>query len=179
MHARMRLIGIDLLLCGFVCPGCYAGLGPTLGSAGGSPTLGWEASAATVTVGQSFATDSEATLVRRAKPHEDSFTRRTYLLWEPRLGPPPYEAGGAYTFGGAGASIGMRWDRVASATGDARTHFGALGGAFLGGGHAFDYGARTCDVSFQPYVSVAVGFRGNEVYVTPKGGVVGVPQICW
>ena len=88
--------------------------------------------------------------------HSDSVTRRTYLLWEPRFGPSPYEEDGALTFGGAGASFGMRWDRMAGATGAARTQFGALGGAFFGAGHAFAYGARPCDISFQPYISVAI-----------------------
>jgi len=167
------------LLFGLACSGCYAGVGPTLGSANGSATLGWEASAATVTVGQSFATKGEATLARAAKPHEYAFVRRTYLLWEPRLGiAPGADVRGAFNFGGGGASIGMHWDRVARATGDAPTHFGALGGAFLGGGHVFDYGATHCDTSFQPYVSLAIGVRGGEIYVTPKGGLVGVPHIC-
>lgn len=178
MHKRA--LGVGHLLFGLACPGCYAGLGPTLGSASGSPTLGWEASAATVTVGQSFATDGEATLARAAKPHDYAFVRRTYLLWEPRLGGTPSDDGdGAFSFGGGGASVGVRWDRVAGATGDAQSYFGPLGGAFVGGGHVFDYGSRGCATTFQPYVSLAIGFRGREFYVTPKGGVVGVPHFCF
>ena len=174
-----RTIGFGHLLLGVACAGCYAGLGPTLGTVNGSATLGWEASAATVTVGQSFATKSEDTLARSAKRYDYAFARRTYLLWEPRFGTAPRaDRDDAFSFGGGGVSVGMRWDRVAGATGDARSHFGSLGGAFIGGGHVFDYGASRCDMSFQPYVSVAIGFRGKEIYLAPKGGVVGVPHIC-
>jgi hypothetical protein len=178
MHERA--FGVPPLLLGLACSGCYAGVGPTLGTAGGSPTLGWEASAATVTVGQSFATDSEPTLAHAAKPHDYAFVRRTYLLWEPRIGiAPRADRDDAFSFGGGGASIGMRWDRVAGATGDARSHFGALGGAFFGGGRVFEYGASRCDTSLQPYVSLAIGVRGGEIYLAPKGGVVGVPHFCF
>lgn len=177
---RMRtvLFAASRLLFSLACPGCYAGVGPTLGSANGSGTVGWEASAATVTVGQSFATENEAALARAAKPHEYAFARRTYLLWEPRIGPAPQEDG-AVSFAGGGVSVGMRWDRVAGATGDSATRFGALGGAFVGGGHVFDYNSSHCDTSFQPYVSLAVGVRGGEAYVTPKAGVAGVPHFCF
>jgi len=103
-----------LVACLFGCQGCYAGLGPTLGVAGGSPTVGWEVSAATATVGQSFATDDERQLASRAPAGKTSFVRRTYLLWEPRFG---RTMGGntahAFDFAGVGVSAGMRWDRVA------------------------------------------------------------------
>jgi hypothetical protein len=164
------------LLTVLACPACYAGLGPVIGSANESLTLGWEASAATVTAGQVFATESEQTLAKRAKPGDYAFKRRFYLLWEPRLGGLADETeSGGFGFWGGGASVGMRWDRVAGAE---RTQFGALGGVFFGGGYAFPNPHEGCGTIVHPYGSLAIGFRGSEFYVAPKFGVLGVPAIC-
>lgn len=173
MH-RFRPLG---LVAALACSSCFAGLGPVIGSANESLTVGWEASAATITAGQAFATASEETLAKRAKPKDYAFKRRTYLLWEPRLGGLGDEDSlGGFGFYGLGGSVGMRWDRVAGA---GRTQFGGLGGVFFGGGYAFANPHQGCRTTPQFYGSLAIGFRGSEFYVAPKAGVVAVPAICF
>jgi hypothetical protein len=160
--------------CGFGCCSCFASVGPSIGMAGGSPTVGWEVSAAMTSVGKSFALDSEADLAARAKEGDYNFKRRTYLLWNPQIGTVFGDTSQRFFFSGMGGSVGMRWDAVAGAN---RTQFGALGGAFLGTGMAAGVGGG-CATSATPYVSLAVGFRGSEFYVMPKVGVAAVPKFC-
>jgi hypothetical protein len=35
-----------------------------------------------------------------------------------------------------------------------------------------------CGQDYRPYVSLAVGVRGSELYVAPKVGYLQVPSIC-
>lgn len=158
-----------------LCSSCYAGVGPSFGIAGRSPTIGWELSTATVSLGQSFATDSEATLIANAKSGEQVFKRRTYLLWEPQYGAVRGDINHTFGFSGVGGSIGLRWDKLA---GTDHRQFGALGGAFIAAGAARGVGPG-CDTVATPYVSLSIGARGSEIYVLPKVGGLLVPKICF
>jgi hypothetical protein len=167
------------LLLGFGCCSCYAGIGPSIGMAGGSPTLGWEVSAATVSVGQSFATKSESALAATAKSDDYNFKRRTYLLWEPQLGKVFGDTEETFAFTGLGGSIGMRWDTVAGGAG--RREFGPLGGLFVGAGVAGGAPPAAnghCKNHASPYGSLVIGFRGSEFYLMPKVGVALVSELC-
>lgn len=161
-----------------LCCACYAGIGPSIGFAGGSPTVGWELSAATVSVGQSFATKSSAALAASARPDDYNFKRRTYLLWEPQIGKLFADTDKTFPFAGLGGSIGMRWDAVA---GSERTEFGPLGGAFVAGGAARGVPVHAngeCPASLSPYVSLVLGVRGSEFYLMPKVGAALASELC-
>jgi len=49
---------------------------------------------------------------------------------------------------------------------------------FVGGGHALAGRAVGCSPDNRLYLSVALGFRGSEVYFAPKVGWLQVPRFC-
>jgi hypothetical protein len=154
--------------------GCYAGIGPTVGIAtsNGTPTVGWEVSGFTAGIGQSYA-------VRRATERPSRI--RTYVAWEPRIGLPTRELSGinsdAFGFAGLGGTLGAHWDLIDDKAPPPRTQF--LGGIWLGGGYAFpETGSQSCSGGWRPYLSLAIGFRTDEVYFAPKFGVIDSPGIC-
>jgi hypothetical protein len=54
-----------------------------------------------------------------------------------------------------------------------------LGGIWTGGGYAFaGEPSADCSDDVRAFVSFAVGMRGEEVYFTPKLGVVSIPAFC-
>jgi hypothetical protein len=140
--------------------------------------VGWEVSAATVSVGQSFAIKNETKLAASAKSDDYNFKRRTYLLWEPQIGKLFGDTDETFGFTGLGGSIGMRWDAVAGAK---RTEFGPLGGVFVAGGVAGGvkpHANGQCPHKASPYASLVIGLRGSEFYLMPKGGVAFVSELC-
>jgi hypothetical protein len=86
-------------------------------------------SAVTLTVGQSYAFG--ALRDDSLQADRQRWNQRTFLAWEPRLGT-AQDTEGRFLFGGGGATIGMRWDRMVGSRG--RTQFGAIGGLWAGGG---------------------------------------------
>jgi hypothetical protein len=162
------------VVCALSLSGCYAGIGPTVGilTSSGTPTLGWEASGFTAAIGQSYA-------VRRAS--ERPWRVRTYVAWEPRVGIPTRDLSndnsGAFGFAGLGGTLGARWEVVDDAAPPPRPHF--LGGVWLGGGYAFPVtGQQSCGGAWRPYLSLAIGFRADEVYLSPKFGAIDNPGFC-
>ena len=170
-------------------PCCFAAVGPTVGIdlPTGRATLGVEASAATFTVAQSVALGSGSplrppatrppnpgTVAATANPQSDSkyWRARTYLLWEPGL-PLLVEN---RTWVAAGASLGVRWEIDDDATNRARfTEGGWLGAAHAHSGQE----SSDCQASdTRPYLALVVGLRGQELYASPKMGVLEVPKLC-
>jgi hypothetical protein len=153
--------------------GCYAGIGPTVGivTSSGTPTVGWELSGFTAAVGQSYA-------VQRAS--ERPWRVRTYVAWEPRVGRPTRDLSGisseAFGFAGLGGTLGAHWETVDDAAAPPRAHF--LGGVWLGGGYAFPVNAPSCGGNWRPYLSLAIGFRADEIYFSPKFGALEIPGFC-
>jgi hypothetical protein len=95
--------------------GCF-GFGPQAGiTFDGNPTLGWEASALSVSTGQSYR------LGRRARREDEDSTqailkrpwdKRTYVVWEPGFGAPlrTTSDNSSAVLAGGGFSLGGRWD---------------------------------------------------------------------
>jgi hypothetical protein len=155
----------------------------------GHPTLGWEATALSVSTGQSFRMDRRApsgdpgsTEARLERPWD----RRAYVVWEPGyaafVGPNSTDA--PWLLVGGGFSAGRRWDvrEVESADGEVRDVVDAAGiaGFWAGANDSVPMESPGCG-GFQPhmYGSVSIGVRGNEIYVTPKLGVFLAPRgIC-
>jgi hypothetical protein len=154
------------------CYGCLA-IGPSVGITvpKGQLTAGWEVAGFSFAYGQSFATRLRETQSVGPNARRDStWIRRSYFVWEPRIGRFSHEISeSGSSFLGGGTTIGMRWDRSGDL--DKSTESGAVGGVWVGGGYAFPSGAGdTCD-DVRPYVSIALGLRGNEIYLTPKAGI--------
>jgi hypothetical protein len=160
---RGFLLGVALVLL----PGCYAAIGPSVGIVvpSGRPTIGWEVSAVSGAVGQVFAAGGPAT------DGHPAWTRRTYLVWEPRLGGVP---GDSSILVGGGATFGARWDRSDGSSAPPRAAFisGIWGGAVVPFDRPTDYlSGRTL-----PYFSIALGVRGDEIYLAPKVGILQEPS---
>jgi hypothetical protein len=157
-----------LLLPLLLLSGCFAAAGPSFGLVlpEGRPTIGWELSAATVSVGQVFASDGP---VKEGRP---PWVQRTFLAWEPRVG---RTAGSTSILCGGGATLGASWDRTAdqAAAPGATGLFGFWGGAAVPYDRQTDWFSGRTDV----YFSVALGLRGDELYLTPKVGVLREPQL--
>jgi hypothetical protein len=153
-------------------PGCYAAAGPSIGldTTTGRTTLGAELTGATVTYGFSKAVTDTPRTTRK------SFRHRHYLLWEPSIGTAPGDTSRrAYAFGGLGASLGMRWERLEDET----LAYGFAGGAFVAAGHMLKGAPRgNCADDNRPYVTAVFGLRGSELYFAPKLGFVHLPEIC-
>jgi hypothetical protein len=169
------------VLFSLILPACFAAVGPSVGIrlSDASPTIGWEVSAATIAGGQVYALRGDrpqpavpAGSSSSQSSSQSRWVRRTFLVWEPRLG--HTVPGSASVLIGGGGTVGAKWDDSAAA--------GKGGGQFLGGAWAgvaipieprrFDLEGRT-DV----YVSIAVGIRGDELYLTPKVGVFQEPEV--
>jgi hypothetical protein len=151
---------------------CYGAIGPSVGFVRNGPvTLGWELSGVTATVGSSYALGTAG---------ERPWRTRTFVAWEPRVGLPTRNldgsVAGGFPFLGLGGTIGAHWDTVDGATAPPKAQF--LGGTWVGGGYAFPISQSGCDDAIHPYVSFAFGMRGDEVYLTPKVGVLDVPTVC-
>ena len=176
---RLRGFGwtFRVLTC-LCCSGCYGAVGPSIGYplATNRPTLGWELSAATFAVGQSYLVGRPRTPAYEGR--DSAWRRRTYFVWEPRIGPLPWGDNdqSGLRFAGSGLTIGARIDRPAA---DGEDRVGWVSGVWAGGGYAFPRSTPAgCDDDTRPYVSIAFGVRGNELYFTPKVGVMQVPKIC-
>ena len=165
--ARAAGLGSALLLSN-----CYGAIGPSVSFVRNGPVaLGWELSGVTATVGSSYALGTAG---------ERPWKSRTFVAWEPRVGLPTRHLDGSDTGGfaflGLGGTLGARWDVIDGATTPPRAQF--LGGTWVGGGYAFPTSQSGCDDAIHPYLSLAFGMRGDEVYLTPKVGVLDVPNFC-
>jgi hypothetical protein len=163
MDASVLRLGFALLLL----PGCYAAIGPQIGLVlpEGRPTVGWELSAASFSVGQVVAAHGT-----RADDGSPGWTRRTYVAWEPRFG---VDTNRASVFVGGGGTLGMRWDRCD----DLRLASGSfLGGLWGGAVVPFDPHTDYLSGHTIPYFSIALGWRGDEIYLAPKLGVLQEPS---
>jgi hypothetical protein len=153
-------------------------------------TIGWELSAASFAAGQSYSVGARAvgpcaggaSAPAEAASGSGRWIQRTYLVWEPRFGVLPgfnLEDPGSSSFvtAGVGATIGARWDRAADAAvpGQAAWLLGGWGGGayvLSGSAHA------ACNEDLRATLSLALGLRGGEWYMTPKVGLLNVPEIC-
>jgi hypothetical protein len=173
---------ILLVALGSAAVGCYAAVGPSIGyvPAAHRMTMGWELSAATFATGQSYAVGGSAPL--EATSGSGRWARRTYLVWEPRFGFLPGLVGerqgsSAFATAGAGATLGARWDAAPSESGPGRAAM--LGGVWGGGAYVLSGSDQAvCDEDWRTTFSLALGFRGGEFYLTPKVGVLNVPEVC-
>jgi hypothetical protein len=151
--------------------GCYAGVGPTVGVVvpSGTPTLGWEASAASFTVAQSYATRPPP-----ERPGRPTWTSRTYVLWEPRVGAQVTDDKRFYL--GGGASVGVQWTHARSLP---EPDFHMQGGGWAGGVFAIssEESLDSCARNDRAYVSLALGVRGDEISLTPKVGWMTLPAM--
>ena len=85
--------------------------------------------------------------------------------------------GAGFGFAGVGGTLGASWDIENQDSGASHAQF--LAGAWLGGGYVFRVDRpATCGDVWQPYVSLAFGVRGDELYLAPKLGEIDVPGIC-
>lgn len=148
--------------------GC-ASVGPQIAvSSRGQVRAGWEASALTVSTGQTYRLASAAPGPRR----------RTYVAWEPGFGgilTPHAQSTDALGFAGGGLTLGARWDT---------SDDGTVGGGMIGA-----WGSTVivtppiienrCDWEPHGYVSFTLGVRDDEFYFAPKLGVVAIPDICF
>ena len=150
----MRVLLVIALLSG----GCFAAAGPTVGIVipEGRPTIGWEASASVLSFGQSFAAER--------------WRRRTYFLFEPRLG---RALGSSDYFAGGGLSLGGRLDTASEAAGPPQWAW--IGGGFAGGGRFINGTNNGGDPA--PYLSISLGIRGDEIYLAPKLGFFVPPEL--
>ncbi|MET0790190.1 MAG: hypothetical protein ABW061_01600 [Polyangiaceae bacterium] len=160
-----------------VLPGCYAAVGPTVGVdlPTGRATVGLEASAATLTVAQSFAL-GHARLATPQPVAPRRWTSRTSLLWEPGLGVPFDATNGSAGLIAAGGTLGLRVDR----NDDASTVLGFSAGGWLGVSHLLNENKNLgCKNEVSPYLGLVIGVRGSELYASPKAGIVQVPHFCF
>ena len=163
---------VMVLLAATCLPGCYAAVGPSIGvdTVTGRTTLGGELTGGSVTYAFSKAVHDTPKTTRKSWRH------RHYLLWEPSIGTAPGDSNSrAFAFGGIGASLGMRWERLEDDT----LAYGFAGGAFLAGGRMLTGGPSGCGDDNRPYVAGVLGFRGSELYFAPKLGVAHLPKICF
>jgi hypothetical protein len=187
---KLRSVAVGV---GFIVApcGCLFGVGPQAGlTFEGRPTLGWELGAASFALGESFVVGTpkdEAALFANANLNPDPrgpvWNRRTYLVWEPRWGASLLGISGSYPAWllGGGGSLGMRWDVSDVGASAHHTDYGFIGGVWAGAtaaGAALNTPSSCLDTEWHGYVSIALGVRGNEVYLAPKLGVFGVPKIC-
>jgi hypothetical protein len=151
----MRLLPVIALLSG----GCFAAAGPTIGIVvpEGRRTIGWQASGSVLSFGQSFAADG--------------WRRRSFFVFEPRLGRPLGSS--EDNFVGAGLSLGLRWDAAAEPAGAQETAF--IAGGFAGGGRFITGTDNGGDPA--PYLSISLGIRGDEIYLAPKVGFFVPPEL--
>ena len=152
--------------------GCYGALGPTIGVAldNGRATAGFELSAATLTVAHSFAFKRPST----PDPGSRAWRHRTSILWEPSIGTVVGDSKKAFQFVGMGPTLGMRWDGLDDGSSD----FGFSGGVWVSGGTALSRGEQGCSDEVRPYATLILGIRGDELYLSPKVGIVDVPRFC-
>ena len=159
----MTLLGVALVL---FPGGFYAAIGPSVGIVlpQGRPTIGWEASAISVAAGQVFAFGGPGT---DAQP---AWTRRTYVVWEPRFGEDTRRSN---IMAGGGGTLGLRWDRDGDPQKPSPLFLGGVwGGAMVPSDpHTNYFSGHTL-----PYFSIALGWRGDEIYLTPKVGVLQEPN---
>ena len=94
---------------------------------------------------------------------------------EPSLGKELSDTNGPFRFVGAGPTLGMRWDELD----DTSTRFGFAGGGWVSAGSLLQSdSSQGCGEDLRPYAALIVGIRGEELYASPKVGVVQVPEIC-
>lgn len=153
--------------------GCYGALGPTIGVAldSGRATAGFELSAATLTVAHSFALKAPS----NPEPGSHAWRHRTSIVWEPGIGSVVGDSEKAFQFVGVGPTLGMRWDGLD----DGSTDFGFSGGVWVSGGTALSDGNQGCSDEVRPYAALILGIRGEELYLSPKAGIVDVPRFCF
>lgn len=82
----IRWVGTGVVVA--TSSGCFAGAGPTLGYSlhDERPTLGWEVSAETFAVGQSYELGADSGEAVEPEERRVRVVERTYLVWEPRYG---------------------------------------------------------------------------------------------
>ena len=171
-----------MMALGSAAVGCFAAVGPSIGyvPSAHQMTMGWEVSAASFAFGQSHAVGGSAPAA--AASGSRRWIHRTYLVWEPRAGTFPgltFDKPGssAFAIGGGGATIGARWDTATDGLAPGRAAL--LLGGWAGGAYVLPGSAQAaCDADLRATFSLAVGFRGGEFYLTPKVGVLNVPEFC-
>lgn len=172
-----------------VVPTCLAlagcvGMGPQAGiTFAGDPTLGWELTALSVSTGQSY----RLTRRHREPWEERPWDKRTYVVWEPGLGAPVGSSSWDSTvwLAGGGATLGARWDvrEAESDEGDSderRTVVDSapIYGLWAGSNVSVPSSPDPCETQPRWYGSLSIGWRGDEVYLTPKVGFFVWPAFC-
>ena len=168
VNTRDRPWRLLFVLAAVLIPGCYAAVGPSIGIVlpQGRPTFGWELSAVTGEVGQVFASSGPPVDGRPA------WTRRTFLVWEPRMGA---TIGSSGILAGGGLTFGASWDRSqdSSARAGGEFLFGFWGGAVV----PYDRHTNYLSGQTMPYLSISLGVRGDELYLAPMVGVLQEPTL--
>jgi hypothetical protein len=178
--------------------GCFGDVGPQVAVSirDGRARLGWEVGVETFSAGQTYrlggkqapppppAEDAPAAAPTKSDP-ERSPDVRTYVVWEPRIGgvyPSTTVTGDGFGLFGGGVTLGVKWDTSVQAADDgtSRSHtaFGGVFGLFGGASYIPPNHGYTCSADVRPFYSIALGVRDDEIYLSPKIGVVDVPEFC-
>ncbi len=169
-----------MILSSSVLLGCFA-MGPQAGiTFAGDPTLGWELSALSVSTGQSYRLTRRHLEPWQARPWD----QRTYVVWEPALGTTvgPASLDSRVWLAGGGPTVGAKWDVRGADSDEGRTvvESAPVGGLWVGTNVSYPSEPPPCG-GMQPryFGSVSIGWRGDELYLTPKIGFFMMPTgIC-